>query len=173
VESSERDSTQDWEIPRGRGTSLIVELEAKVDEAVAVARASEDGVQAVGEVALDAARQARRAAEAAESASRAAAEARDEIGAAQIGSATNAGKEGAGPAPGEIEVGAALAGSGGGEEARGATNGRPAARLSGEARMRIFSERCDRVSARLRELGRRPGAPAAASAAEAPRRRGD
>ncbi|HET7574097.1 MAG TPA: hypothetical protein VFJ99_03180 [Solirubrobacterales bacterium] len=173
MESGERDSTQDWEIPRGRGTSLLVELEARVDEAVTIARASEDGVQAVGEVALDAARQARRAAEAAESASRAAAEARDEVGAAQRAPATEGGQGGAVAVPGATELGAAPSGAGGGELAGDATNGRPAARLSGEARMRIFSERCDRVSARLRELGRRPGAPAAASAAEALRRRGD
>lgn len=166
MEASERDSTKDWAIPRGRGTSLIVELEAKVDEAVAIARASEDGVQAVGEVALDAARQARRAAEAAESASRAAAEARDELDAATV-------VEVAAEANRKAEPGEMPAATG-----RPSANGEPSSRepvppLSGEARLRVFSERCDRVSARLRALGRRPGAPAVASAAEALRRRGD
>jgi hypothetical protein len=173
VESSARDSTQDWAIPRGRGTSLIVELEAKVDEAVAVARASEDGVQAVGEVALDAAKQARRAAEAAESASRAAAEARDEIALAPVAAAADEDADRAGGDTGEEpgrEAASALPGAG---NAPVGVNGHREPQLSGEARMRIFSERCDLVSARLRALGRRPGAPAAASAAEALRRRGD
>jgi hypothetical protein len=51
------------------------QLEARIDEALVISRASEAGVREVGEMALDAARQARRAAEAAESSARAAAEA--------------------------------------------------------------------------------------------------
>lgn len=53
----------------------VSQLEARIDEALVVARASEEGVREVGEIALDAARQARRAAEMAESASAAAVEA--------------------------------------------------------------------------------------------------
>lgn len=53
----------------------VAELEARIDEAVVIARASEEGVREVGEMALDAARQARKAAEMAESASVAAVEA--------------------------------------------------------------------------------------------------
>lgn len=71
---SERDSTQDWIVPRGT-VPTVGELEARIDEAVVIARASEQGVRQVGEIALDAARQARKAAEMAESASVAAVEA--------------------------------------------------------------------------------------------------
>jgi DNA-binding transcriptional LysR family regulator len=61
-------------IPRGTVPTLN-QLEARIDEALVISRASEAGVREVGEMALDAARQARRAAEAAESSARAAAEA--------------------------------------------------------------------------------------------------
>ena len=53
----------------------VSQLEARIDEALVIARASEEGVREVGEMALDAAKQARRAAEMAESASAAAVEA--------------------------------------------------------------------------------------------------
>lgn len=58
-----------------RTVPTVAELEARIDEAMVIARASEEGVGMVGEVALDAARQARRAAEAAEASARAAASA--------------------------------------------------------------------------------------------------
>jgi hypothetical protein len=61
-------------VPRGT-VPTVAELEARIDEAVVIARASEEGVREVGEMALDAAQQARRAAEMAESASVAAVEA--------------------------------------------------------------------------------------------------
>jgi len=64
-------------VPRG-SVPLVSELEARIDEALVIARASEEGVREVGEMALDAARQARRAAEAAEKSAEAAVEARDE-----------------------------------------------------------------------------------------------
>ena len=62
MEGTQRDSTQDWVVPRGTVPS-VGELEARIDEAVVIARASEAGVREVGEIALDAARQARKAAE--------------------------------------------------------------------------------------------------------------
>lgn len=74
MEASERDTTSDWVIPRGAVPTLS-QLEARIDEALVVSRASEAGVREVGEMALDAARQAQRAAAAAESSARAAAEA--------------------------------------------------------------------------------------------------
>jgi len=74
MEGNERDRTQDWLIPRGTVPTLS-QLEARIDEAVVLSRASEEGVREVGEMALEAARQARRAAEAAEDSARAAAEA--------------------------------------------------------------------------------------------------
>lgn len=74
IEAAQRDSTQDWVVPRGT-VPTVAELEARIDEAVVIARASEKGVREVGEMALDAARQAKKAAEMAESASVAAVEA--------------------------------------------------------------------------------------------------
>jgi hypothetical protein len=65
----ERDSTQDWLVPAESAPPLMRELEARVDEAMAIARASEAAVSVVGAAAIDAAEQARRAAELAERAS--------------------------------------------------------------------------------------------------------
>jgi hypothetical protein len=79
IEGAQRDTTQDWIVPRGT-VPTVAELEARIDEAVVIARASEDGVREVGEMALDAARQARRAAEMAETASVAAVEAASKAG---------------------------------------------------------------------------------------------
>lgn len=63
------DSTQDWLLPEHSRPPLIGELELKVEEALATARASEAAVMTVGAAALDAAEQAKRAAELAERAS--------------------------------------------------------------------------------------------------------
>ncbi len=63
---AERDSTQDWLLPGHRMPPTIVELEERIDEALATARASEVAVMTVGSAALGAAEQARRAAELAE-----------------------------------------------------------------------------------------------------------
>jgi hypothetical protein len=69
VDASERDSTQDWLIPEQAAPPRFTELVERVDEALAVARASEAAVMSVGAAALDAAEQARHAAELAERAS--------------------------------------------------------------------------------------------------------
>jgi hypothetical protein len=74
MEGTQRDSTQDWVVPRGT-VPTVGQLETRIDEAVVIARASEEGVREVGEIALDAARQARRAAEMAEQSALAAQEA--------------------------------------------------------------------------------------------------
>ncbi len=66
---SERDSTQDWLLPKHARPPLLGELVERIDEALATARASEAAVMTVGAAALDAAEQARRAAELAERAS--------------------------------------------------------------------------------------------------------
>ena len=79
IEGAQRDTTQDWIVPRGT-VPTVAELEARIDEAVVIARVSEDGVREVGAMALDAAKQARRAAEMAESASAAAVEAASKAG---------------------------------------------------------------------------------------------
>jgi hypothetical protein len=70
----ERDSTQDWLLPEHRMPPTIAELEGRIDEALATARASEAAVMTVGAAALDAAEQARRAAELAERAASSAAD---------------------------------------------------------------------------------------------------
>ena len=69
MEASERDSPRDWLLPGQSRPPLIGELEDRIDEALATARASEAAVMTVGAAALDAAEQARRAAELAERAS--------------------------------------------------------------------------------------------------------
>jgi hypothetical protein len=66
MEGSERDSTQDWVLPEAARPPLLSELEARIEEAVVTARASEAAVMSVGEAALEAAEQARRAAGVAE-----------------------------------------------------------------------------------------------------------
>jgi hypothetical protein len=82
MESAVRDTTEDWLLPEHSRPPLIGELERRIDEALATARASEAAVITVGAAALDAAEQARRAAELAERASVSALEARDEVAAA-------------------------------------------------------------------------------------------
>jgi hypothetical protein len=69
MDSAERDSTRDWLLPEQSRPPRISELEARIDEALATARASEAAVMTVGAAALDAAGQARRAAALAERAS--------------------------------------------------------------------------------------------------------
>jgi hypothetical protein len=64
--SEQRDSTQDWLLPEHRMPPTVGELESRIDEALATARASEAAVMTVGAAALDAAEQARRAADLAE-----------------------------------------------------------------------------------------------------------
>lgn len=137
MEGAERDSTEDWLVPAGAAPPLLGELELKVDEALAIARASEEGVGAVGEVALDAARQARRAAELAESASEAAWEARRAVagGVAPTASAPRA----AMPEADESEPAVGEAGNGSRVPA-------------GDEQLRHFVERADRVAARLRAV---------------------
>lgn len=58
-----RDSVEDWTLPPQARPPLLGELVERIDEALAVARASEAAVMTVGAAALDAAEQARRAAD--------------------------------------------------------------------------------------------------------------
>lgn len=162
MEGGERDSTQDWIVPRGT-VPLVGELEARIDEALVIARASEEGVREVGEMALDAARQARRAAEAAEVASAAAVEA------AKKGAEPHSIEHKLSPAEGEKPV----------EEGAGSAPEEPAVTEAPvppaphfETRFRSFTERADRVSARLRAIGAHPSHSPAPSVG-AMRRRGD
>jgi hypothetical protein len=118
-------------IPRGTVPTLN-QLEARIDEAVVIARASEDGVREVGEMALDAARQARRAAEAAEASAKAAAVATAGAKAAEEPIRPEAAPRQARPA--------------------GAVARRPTP--TAEARIRSFNERADRLLARASGLCR-------------------
>ena len=69
MESDERDSTSEWVLQGDARPPLVSELVARIDEALATARASEAAVMTVGAAAIDAAEQAKRAAELAERAS--------------------------------------------------------------------------------------------------------
>lgn len=139
---SERDTTQDWIVPRGT-VPTVGELEARIDEAVVIARASEEGVREVGEIALDAARQARKAAEMAESASVVAVEAAQKA----------AGPAGPDPdlvpppLPGRSPKSAPPTGRGG--------EGQPPREVVIDPLAR-FNQRADALSARLRKLERVP-----------------
>lgn len=188
IEGSERDITNDWVIPRGTVPTLN-QLEARIDEAVVLARASEDGVREVGEMALDAARQARRAAEAAERSAEAAVEAAARApvvqSAAQAPAAQDQGLGPAGPVPDLVPPPPA---TGGGRSPKSAPpTGRdvdegtsaeqeaqavPTPQPRFEVRVRSFNERADRVAARLRALQEQRSHPAGPSAV-AVRRRGD
>ncbi|HEU4737854.1 MAG TPA: hypothetical protein VFS54_02095 [Solirubrobacterales bacterium] len=120
----------------------MAELEARIDEAVVIARASEEGVREVGEMALDAARQARKAAEMAESASVAAKEAASKVaGPAGPVSDTSPAPTGAGPASSP-------------PPGRG-VEGRPPREVVIDPFQR-FSERADAIAARLKKLERVP-----------------
>lgn len=80
MEASERDSTQDWLLPEDSVPPLLSELEERIDEALATARASEAAVMTIGAAALDAAEQARRAAKLAERAAATALDAQRRVG---------------------------------------------------------------------------------------------
>jgi septal ring factor EnvC (AmiA/AmiB activator) len=62
MEASERDTPQDWLLSDEAKPPLLSELVERIDEAVAVARASEKAIDAVGETAIEAAVRAREAA---------------------------------------------------------------------------------------------------------------
>lgn len=138
------DSTQDWLLPELSRPPLIGELERRIDEALATARASEAAVMTVGAAALDAAEQARRAAELAERASAMVVKARGPVA----------------PIPPIAPVAVPTA------PLRAPSPGTTA----GEESLRDFGERADRLVARLRQLQRIPlGEPAASDAAAPPR----
>jgi hypothetical protein len=162
MEGTERDSTQDWLLPEGSAPPLLVDLELRVDEALAVARASEEAVGAVGAAAIDAAQQARRAAELAERASEAALSV-SRAGAARL--PEEVGQAAAASTP--VAAGPAIVASPP-EPVGPVAPASPAV----DASLRSFSERADRVVARLRALERRSRRPAGSSAAAGHRRPG-
>jgi hypothetical protein len=123
VEGSERDSTQDWLLPPDAAPPLVNELERRIDEALAIARASEVAVESVAASAFDAAERARRSAE----------QARRAAALAERASASL------------LEE----------REARARSTEPPAVERD-ETGLRGFTERADRVMARLRALERLP-----------------
>src|SRR6188474_746995 len=135
MEGAASDSTQDWLLPESTRPPLIGELERRIEEALATARASEAAVMTVGAAALAAAEQARRAAELAERASIAASDAQQVVASVAVASPPAAPVQ---PQPADKGLG-------------------------------DFSERADRLVARLRQLQRVPlAAPSASDAAGQP-----
>ena len=141
----------------------VSQLEARIDEAVVIARASEEGVREVGEMAIDAAKQARRAAEAAERSAEAAAAAQSARPAGPV-------SDGSSAQTGADDPSSPPAGRGGdGQppvEAEAQAGPPPQPRF--EDRFRRFSERADSLSGRLRRLCEQEGPSVGAM-----RRRGD
>jgi hypothetical protein len=130
--AAERDSTQDWVLPPERRPPTVFELERRIDVALAVARASEAAALEIGAAALDSAEQARRAAELAERAC------------ASVDAATVAPRPGSGA---EAESRAEP------ENGNAAIGTEPE---SAEDPLRHFTERADRVLARLRAIEQLP-----------------
>jgi broad specificity phosphatase PhoE len=139
MDSAAADTTQDWLLPGHSRPPLIGELEQRIETALATARSSEAAVMTIGAAALDAAEQARHAAELAERASTAALDAQDRVARLVIPLAPERK-----PAP-------------------------PHEPEAGGESLRDFSERADRLVARLRQLQRVPlAAPAASDASGRP-----
>lgn len=61
MSAAERDATGDWKLPHPVPT--IAALEARIDEALVIARAAESAAISIGDAAIESATQARRAAE--------------------------------------------------------------------------------------------------------------
>jgi hypothetical protein len=145
MDAAASETTGEWLLPQGSRPPLIGELERRIEVALATARASEAAVMTVGAAALDAAEQARRAAELAERASLAVA--RTPVAAAADAEMPLEPEPSPAPKP---AAGADLE-----HEAE-----------SGEKSLSEFSERADRLVARLRQLQRIPlAAPATSDAA--------
>lgn len=91
------DTTSDWLLPEASRPPLIGELEQRVAQALATARASEAAVMSVGAAAIDAAEQARRAAELAERASISARDAQERVAAVAVVTPPSASQAGSPP----------------------------------------------------------------------------
>jgi hypothetical protein len=83
MEASQRDTTDEWRITPARAPATVVELEGRIDLALATARAAEEAALEIGAAGLEAAQQAHRAAALAERASIAAARSAAEVAAAR------------------------------------------------------------------------------------------
>lgn len=140
MDAAAAETTEDWLLPESARPPLIGELERRIEQALATARASEAAVISVGAAAIDAAEQARRAAELAERASVAALDAQGRVSSMAVAEAPEPASE---------------------REAETAPNGETADRLGD------FSARADRLVARLRQLQRVPLPPPGTSAGAA------
>ena len=146
MDAARSETTQDWLLPTGSRPPTIGELEERIELALVTARASEAAVMTVGAAAFDAAEQARRAAELAERASLA-------VARASVAVVADAEVPTSEPEPPPAPKPAAGVGL---EREAG----------PGERSLSEFSERADRLVARLRQLQRIPlAAPAASDAA--------
>ena len=63
MENAARDSTDEWRLSERARPPTVAELEARIDEAIAIARASEEAAISIGAAAIESAEQARRAAD--------------------------------------------------------------------------------------------------------------
>jgi hypothetical protein len=86
VENGARDDTSEWLLPERAAPATVAELETRIDEAIAIARASEAAAVAIGDAAIESAEQARRAADLAREASEAASRAHGMNGGGAAGS---------------------------------------------------------------------------------------
>ncbi len=129
MEATERDNTQDWLIQGDAAPPLLTELVERIEEALDVAYASEAAVGAVGETAIEAAEQARHAVE---QANRAAEQAYRSAELAERASSSML------------------------DDRRRRTVVSAAATVPEDVDLRSFSERADRVVARLRALEHLP-----------------
>lgn len=141
MEGGARDTTEDWLLPEQSRPPLIGELERRVEEALATARASEAAVMTVGAAAIGAAEQAERAAGLAEKASAAALAVEERVATAAVALASSAAVE---PKAAEETT----------EE---------------KDSLSEFSARADRLVARLKQLQRVPLPAPASDAASRPR----
>jgi hypothetical protein len=142
MEGGAPDTTEDWLLPEQSRPPLIGELERRVEEALATARASEAAVMTVGAAAIGAAEQAERAAGLAEKASAAALAVEERVASTAVALAPSAALE-----P---------------QAAEGTTE-------EEKDSLSDFSARADRLVARLKQLQRVPLSAPASDAASRPR----
>jgi hypothetical protein len=141
----ERDSTEDWLVPEEARPATMLELGQRVDVALAVARSAEAAAVEIGAAAFDAAEQARRAAEFAERA--VTGEEPREL--PPLGDELPLGDD---PGRAGSESGGGTPPLANGVEPRLPRNGDTATVVAADDRLKLFSERADRVMDRLRAL---------------------
>jgi hypothetical protein len=160
MEASERDTTDEWRITPARAPATVVELEGRIDLALATARAAEEAALEIGAASLEAAQQAHRAAALAERASIAAARSAADVAAARTEPPPEPIVVEPPPAPGPIAPAPEPAPTG--HAAAPPPTRRTAARRPDpfDERITAFRERAEKVMIRLQRLeaGDPPGA---------------